>query len=633
MDVMSTKAPDHSHLHANAARVSELERAAWEAFGQGLWAEALARFHEALQIDSASEGALQGAIAALRKERKFDKASAFLAQALLKRPTSRGILSERVWLEVDQRNYAAAADALDEVLRHPGPAAAQDNTAELLAWKASLLRTTDRFEEASAVIRQALQSFPHSIELLIQLAWLQFYQNRLTEAADTFAQVLKTDPENEAALQGKIATLRLQGQFALAKREAAIALGIIPTSTGIQSEMGWILFACEDFDKAESAFREVLKRSPQDASSRVNLAWVLLKEPYPDALADAAAQCQEALQLEPDLPEAMSCLGIVAFRQGRVLEAEHYLVRSIKAGRTRGAYADLGALYVHMARFDAAKKILDEGLALKPNDAALHLEMGSLCAQQEKPKEAILEFRQATALDPTNPEFTRALAISLLENGKANEAELLLRQAIKNLDESKGWRLHLALSQVLVKIAEDSSDPTLMGEALKEVNSALRLQSDQADPHFYSGIVRFKLDDLPGSLRAFRRCHEIDKNRIEAELNAKRVQAMIRDSRVRSTASLAASFVVGTVTLCQLAGLWFLHLRYGEKGPVSSTMITVLVPVCLGLLVVSVLLPSLTKLKLTGLEAELSEPKPKAVAGGPKGQIGFDRSYPGPGGI
>src|ERR1700733_2345056 len=81
------------------------------------------------------------------------------------------------------------------------------------------LPTTARFDEAGAAVRQALQSFPRSIELLIQLAWLHFYQNRLTEAADTFAQVLNTDPENEAALQGKIATLRLQGQFALAKRE------------------------------------------------------------------------------------------------------------------------------------------------------------------------------------------------------------------------------------------------------------------------------------------------------------------------------------------------------------------------------------------------------------------------------
>ena len=173
-----------------------------------------------LQIDPGSEGALQGTVAGLRKEQKFDKAAAFLAEALLKRPTSRGILSERVWVEVDQRHYAAAICALDDVLRHPGPASAPDNTAELLAWKVSLLRTTARFDEAGAAVRQALQSFPRSIELLIQLAWLHFYQNRLTEAADTFAQVLNTDPENEAALQGKIATLRLQGQFALAKREA-----------------------------------------------------------------------------------------------------------------------------------------------------------------------------------------------------------------------------------------------------------------------------------------------------------------------------------------------------------------------------------------------------------------------------
>jgi hypothetical protein len=53
-------------------------------------------------------------------------------------------------------------------------------------------------------------------------------------------------------------------------------------------------------------------------------------------------------------------------------------------------------------------------------------------------------------------------------------------------------------------------------------------------------------------------------------------------------------------------------------------MITVLVPICLGLVVVSILLPSLSKLKLTGLEAELSQPTAKeALASGPKGEIGF----------
>ena len=102
---------------------------------------------------------------------------------------------------------------------------------------------------------------------------------------------------------------------------------------------------------------------------------------------------------------------------------------------------------------------------------------------------------------------------------------------------------------------------------------------------------------------------------------------MMREETIRSRASLVSSLVVGVVALGQLAGLWFVRLR---GGPVSDVMITVLVPVCLGLLVVSVLLPSLTKLKLTGIEAELSEPKPKAVAAGPKGEIGFGRGSSAP---
>ena len=72
--------------------------------------------------------------------------------------------------------------------------------------------------------------------------------------------------------------------------------------------------------------------------------------------------------------------------------------------------------------------------------------------------------------------------------------------------------------------------------------------------------------------------------------------------------------------------MWMLRWLYGagESALVTTTMITVLVPICLGLLVVSVVLPWLSKLKLTGLEAELTEPKPKeAMAAGPKGEISF----------
>jgi tetratricopeptide (TPR) repeat protein len=606
----------HAHEH-----VESLEKKGWALFEAGSWQSAIAEFDELLKIDDANEGALQGKIASLRKLRKFDEAATQLQEALKKKPDHAGILCEQVWLDVDQRKYAEGVADLDKVFAH-SPA-----TAALLAWKVSLLRSLERFDEAYQVARGALKTYPENISILLQLAWVHFYQNHLEEASDTFTEIVRSDPRNEEAYQGLIATYRLRGRFADAKREVQYAMKVFPASVGIQSELAWVSFACEDFDEAVKVFRKVLTMTPSDPRCFINLAWALASEDEKESLAEAYTQCQAALDLEPDLPEALGCLGVVAFRQGRTHEAETYLQRNIKADAAHGQYADLAALYVHMGRYTEAQGILTQGLTVRPQEAALHLELGNLYNHTEEPKKALLEFRQAAILDPASADFSQALAISLLDNNKAAEAENLLRYAIRNLDEIRRWKLHLALSQVLVQLAEDTSNPDLLSDALKEVNCALRLRPSHADPQFYNGIVRFKLEDLGGSLKAFRRCCEIDPERVEAEVNAKRIQAMMREETIRSRASLVASLVVGVVALCQLVGLWFVRLR---GGPVSDVMITVLVPVCLGLLVVSVLLPSLTKLKLTGIEAELSEPKPKAVAAGPKGDIGFGRGSSAP---
>ena len=212
-----------------------------------------------------------------------------------------------------------------------------------------------------------------------------------------------------------------------------------------------------------------------------------------------------------------------------------------------------------------------------------------------------------------------------MESGKIVEAESVLRNAIRKLDEFKRWRLHLALCQILTRMGDETGNGRLFEEALNEVNEALRLQPQHADPRFHAGIVRFKLEDYRGSLQAFQRCQEADKGRVDAEINA-RVVPLIQQEKIRARASTVASSVVGFVVFLQLVAIWTLRWWYrgGDTALVGTTMITVLVPVCLGLLVVSVVLPWLSKLKLAGLEAELSEPKPKdALASGPKGEIGF----------
>jgi len=270
--------------------------------------------------------------------------------------------------------------------------------------------------------------------------------------------VLEIDPVHESAIQGQIATLRLQGLSKDAESLAESAVAKFPKNPGIRSELAWIRFADEDFGSSVTVFREVLRLSPGDPYPHVNLAWALVQNRDDDSLADAEIYCRKALKLDARLAEAFGCLGVIAFRQGNLPEAECHFLRSIEADAKRGHYADLGALYVHMGRFEDAREILEKGISHKPEEASLHLEMGNLHAHMEKPGKAIAEFRQAAVLDPDSPDFVRTLAIALLESGKSLEAESILRRAIRKMRELRRWKLHLALSQVLVKLFDDTGD-------------------------------------------------------------------------------------------------------------------------------------------------------------------------------
>jgi tetratricopeptide (TPR) repeat protein len=600
-----------------------IESKGWQLFNEGKWTEAVIVFDELLAVDSTNEGGLQGKIACLRKLRSFSQAVILLDEALKTHPDSAGILSEKAWLSVEAKHYSDAIETFKLLLSRLGTN--DQDAPERFSWLIGLLRLEQRFDEAEETMAEALRLFPNNYSLSIDRGWLYFYQNEFEQAAETFEAVLRTYAANPIALQGKIACLRVTGDWGEAKRQSLLAIQTLGRLPGVLNEMAWLSYEQSNYDEASELFQEVLAITPKDPYAHINLAWSLTKQGGTETLQRASHLCRCALSFEPNLPEARGCLGVVAFKQGRLGEAESQLRRSIATGAREGNYADLGALYIRMGRYEEAEQVLRKGLTIKFQEASLHLELGNLFLQTERIKDATAEFRQAIALNPKDPEPVRALAISLMEAGKLVGAESVLRNAIRTFDEVRRWRLHLTLCQVLAKVADEVSDSELFNEALKEAKLAVRLQPNHPDPHFVGGIVRFKMEDYQGALRCFRHCEKLDRTRVDAEINARRVKSFIHQDRIRS--KLSASVILCVIMFTQLALLWWLRLKYGvdeKHAVVTSSMITVLVPVCLGLIVVSVLLPSLTKLKLTGLEAELSQPHPKeALASGPKGQIGF----------
>lgn len=80
---------------------------------------------------------------------------------------------------------------------------------------------------------------------------------------------------------------------------------------------------------------------------------------------------------------------------------------------------------------------------------------------------------------------------------------------------------------------------------------------------------------------------------------------------------------MAVLVLLNMIGAWYMLVKR-NLTPAGLLAVT---PILLGLFGVALLLPWLSRLKMTGLEAELSAPGPKeSVGSGPKGEIGFASS-------
>jgi tetratricopeptide (TPR) repeat protein len=600
--------------------IKSLEAKGWDFLAKEDYDAALTAFARVFQIDPSNVAAFQGTVAVYRKRRDFARAEGLLAKALRLHPDEPGLLAERFWLELARRRYDEALAALDAVLN------VYKTDEGLYLWKTSLLRGRRRFDEAEKVIEETRRLFPDSVRARAEHGWLLFSQKRYDESLDAFEGVLRSEARHESALQGRVASLRMKGCYLEARARAKEALKELPESPGLWSESAWLHGQQGSLDEAVRDFDQVLSLTRRDPSAHVNLAGALLRRGEDDDLGQAARQCRVALSLDPDLPEAFALLGVIAARKGGLQEAEAYLLHSARLDPLGGPQADLGALYLQMGRYEEAKEKIDRAVRNDPADAYPRVLLGKYYLLTEKPKKAIREFRAAAALEPTGAEPHHTLAVALMENDELEEAETVLREAIGRLDGPRRWQLHLTLCQLLTRLGDTTGEARYYEEALEEVGKARRGKPGNPAAYFYSGVVRYKLGDSRGALKDFGRCGDGNEYSLRAELNAKRVRARLREERAQARASGWISALLALVLLVQLGGLWALRV-WTDK--VAETTLAVLVPVLLGLLVVALVLPWLTRLKMTGLEAELSEAKPReALPTGPQGDVGFGNIAP-----
>jgi tetratricopeptide (TPR) repeat protein len=187
----------------------------------------------------------------------------------------------------------------------------------------------------------------------------------------------------------------------------------------------------------------LLSRSPAEDPTALSLE-AIQAEIDAGAFASARSKLLAAIESEETNAEAHFKLGLVYFNLGEYTQAEASFSRSmeLEPQRTGAVLHNLGVLAYQLGDMETAITQFEAALAIDPEDADTHYQlgaaflvqafpMGALEPEPELLQKAQNEFRRALELAPDKPEALVGLANVAILRNNIEEAVVTLEQAVE----------------------------------------------------------------------------------------------------------------------------------------------------------------------------------------------------------
>src|SRR6266566_4352719 len=213
-------------------------------------------------------------------------------------------------------------------------------------------------------------------------------------------------------------------------------------------------------------------------------------------LPEAEKNYRLALERQPDQPDALHLLGVLAIQVRRYDVATELIGRAVRQNGKDPAYlANLGLALQHQGKFDEALKPLDQALALAPDYVEALNNRGNVLLKLKRFAEALTSYDRLIALKPELPEAFNNRGIVLKEMDRPEDA-------LQSYDRALALRPDYA--EALHNRGNALQKLDRLDEALANFDQALALKPDYADAFHNRGRVlqqRGRLDEALGSYR------------------------------------------------------------------------------------------------------------------------------------
>jgi tetratricopeptide (TPR) repeat protein len=244
---------------------------------------------------------------------QYDKAISTFEDARKQSPDDPAVASYLVEANLAAKKYNAAVDVAKAALaQNPGDL-------RLSRLQARALRLTGKPDQGIALLEEALKK--HGDEPLAYISLAQVYSD-----TDRHTQAVKVLQDAQAKF---------------------------PADDSIAFELGTVFDKAKKFADAESAFRSVLARDPENATALNYLGYMLAERG--ERLDESVGYLKRALALEPDNGSFLDSLGWAYYKADKLDLAEVNLKRAADQLRTNSVIQDhYGDVLLKLGRFDDA---------------------------------------------------------------------------------------------------------------------------------------------------------------------------------------------------------------------------------------------------------------------------------------
>ncbi len=228
-------------------------------------------------------------------------------------------------------------------------------------------------------------------------------------------------------------------------------------------------------------------------------------------LREAEEIYRQILAADPDEPDALHLLGLIAHQTGRYDAAVEQIRQAVGLRPDSARFHNsLAVVYAALGQLADAVDSYHAALLAKPDYAEAHCNLGVALLDQGKPNEAIAALQRAIQLNPGYVKAQSNLGIALAAAGRPDQAADAYHEALRISPEYP--EAHFNLGNLL-------QDQGKLDEAVRAYREAVRFKPDYVKAFNNLGNALRDQDRLDEAIEAYRQATRIDPDFADAHFN------------------------------------------------------------------------------------------------------------------